>query len=62
MKQNRPFNVVITKQDKANCRANADRFGCPYGIFFSTSGKAIIEPVNPTAQYSYLWRTDQTEK
>jgi hypothetical protein len=58
MKQKRPFSVIVTEQDKANMRANAARFGHPYGVFFDTSGKARIERVNPSSHYGYLWRTD----
>lgn len=59
MKQHRPFQVVIGETTKATLRENAKRFGKPYGVFFSTSGKALVEQINPTAQYEYVWRTDR---
>ena len=59
MKQRRLFQVTITRADKAAMQVLADRYARPYGVFFDTSGKAHMEPVNPTAQYDYIWRTDQ---
>jgi len=59
MKQTRAFRVNITKADKADLMELARMKGEPYGIFFDTSGRVHSEPINPTAQYSYLWRTDE---
>jgi uncharacterized membrane protein len=62
LKMNRPFQVTITAKDKANLRANAKWFGVPYGVFFTSSGAAYYEAINPSAQYGYVWRTDKTER
>ena len=40
-------------------KVESERDGVVRGIFFDTSGNARIEPVNPNAQYQYLWRTDE---
>lgn len=32
--------------------------GCVRGIFMDSSGNARIEPINPTAYYTYSWRSD----
>lgn len=60
MKQRKLFQVTLTRADKAAMRVLADRYNKPYGIFFDTSGKARMEPINPNALYQYVWRTDQT--
>ena len=59
MKQTRPFTVSIPDTFKAELAIYAEQQGKPYGVFFSTSGKALIEPVNPTAHYNYVFRTDR---
>lgn len=59
MKQTRPFRAVLSAQDKRNARELARMRGTAYGWFFDTSGKMRLEPVNPGAQYGYVWRTDQ---
>lgn len=59
MKQKRPFQVTIANSTKVALRDFAAEKGVPYGIFFSTSGKALIEPVNRHAKHNYVFRTDQ---
>ena len=59
LKPGKPFQVVLTNKDKRNLRANAKWFGVPYGVFFTTSGACYYEAINPSAQYQYIWRTDQ---
>ncbi len=57
MKQTKPFVVQITESDKLNCQELAKINNTDYGIMFTSSGKAKIERVNPTARYSYLYKT-----
>lgn len=59
MKQRKLFQVTISHADKIGMKVLADRYGKPYGVFFDTGGKARMEPINPNAQYQYVWRTDQ---
>lgn len=59
LKLNQPFRVVITEKDKAMMKGNALHFGKPYGVFFTSSGAAYYEEVNPNAQYHYVYRTDE---
>ena len=60
-KNNKPFRVVITELDITNLENLSARGGVPYGIFFTSSGAAWFEPVNPNAQYRYIYRTDEIE-
>lgn len=39
-------------------KANAERTGTPWGVFRDTSGNLRAERVNPSALYSYTFRTD----
>ena len=57
MKQTRPFSVTIHKKDKLDLENFALQDGFQRGIFFDTSGKARIEVVNSTTQYTYLFKT-----
>jgi hypothetical protein len=58
---NKPFRVVITEEDRLNLLRLAESKGVPYGVFFTSSGAAWFEPVNPNAQYHYIYRTDEIE-
>ena len=57
MKQTKAFSVTIHKKDKSDLETFALKDGYQRGIFFDTSGKARMEIINPTAQYSYLFKT-----
>lgn len=59
MKQRRPFQITITKVDKTALKSLAKSHGTHYGIMFDTGGKFHVERINPTAQYAYVWRTDE---
>lgn len=61
MRQTRPWAVIIDWRTRKALQRDAKRFGVHYGVFFSTSGKALIEQINPNAQYSYVWTT-KTDK
>jgi len=55
----RPFSWTRDPKYLDAIRTDAVREGKARGIFFDTSGNARIEVINPTAQYQYLWRSDQ---
>lgn len=57
MKQTKPFSVIIDNKTKKSLQLATDQDGIQRGIFFSTSGKALIEYVNPRALYTYLFKT-----
>lgn len=59
LKQSRLFQVRLTPTLKATLLRNHQQFGHHYGVFFDTSGWARVERINPTAQYNYIWRTDE---
>lgn len=61
MKQKRPFQVVLSSKFKRGLIEDAKKFGAHYGVFFTTSGQARVERINPNAQYNYIFRTDTPE-
>jgi hypothetical protein len=61
MKQTRPFTVTLTDAFKKELTRMAKESGYDYGIFFSTSGKAVLERIRPTRQYNYGYRTNVYE-
>jgi hypothetical protein len=61
IKQRRPFTAIIPDHYKRMLVAQAENKGCHYGIFFDTSGRVRTERINPTAQYNYLFRTDEQQ-
>lgn len=56
--QRRPFAVVIPQDYKDRLIADAKASGKHWGIYFSTSGAAQVERLNPRAEYTYLWTTE----
>jgi hypothetical protein len=58
--QRRPFTAgsALMSQLKKTAKANKEFFNADYGIFFSTSGKALLERINPSRQYNYIWTTE----
>ncbi len=57
--QHRPFQITITPGLRRTLRANLKQSGKHWGVHFDTSGNAHAEPINPSAQYDYVWRTDK---
>jgi len=57
--RSRPFSWAKDPKYLAAIRADAQRKSKVCGIFFDTSGNARSEVINSTAQYQYLWRSDQ---
>ena len=58
LKNPAPFVAIIPQSLKRNLRLDARATGQHFGIMFSTSGRAFIERISPTAQYQYIFRTD----
>lgn len=44
---------------RANCRSNKKFLGGEYGWFKDTTGIDRVERINPTALYTYIYRTDK---
>lgn len=62
MKQKCPFSVRLTPAFKKSLLDDAKLTGVHRGVFFSTSGKALMEQINPTALYQYIFRTDKSNE
>ena len=59
-KYSKPFRITITELERSSLMQQAEYARVPYGLFFTSSGQAWYEQVNPNAQYHYIWRTDES--
>lgn len=58
----RPFRARIPRPYTDSLRDHAAETGQHYGLFFTTSGDLWCERINPSAQYEYLFRTDDATR
>ena len=57
--RSRPFSWTKDPAYLDHIKKGCEQDGIQRGIFFDTSGNARIEPINPNANYEYLWRSDE---